>query len=276
MMIKPIAIVFFTTLIYSFIGCSVQKANLVSLEKEGWTKETQVLKTIDNINFNFPAGGHAFDHKADFVKQCFDALQSNLQLIKLDDFTDTIQIRFLRSREDMYWLTGRRAAGIAQPHIYTLYVVADSSERVKPPIKHEFMHLIAMLKWGYPHYTSTWINEGLATLAEDNCNGYKVSQIYRYFMETDKLVHVDSLAKSFYKQPEMIGYHQSAYIVEYLLNNYKIEQFKRLWTEGFGSFESIYSIDFRKMKMELEKSVMEKHPKAPAINWETFKKGCMR
>jgi hypothetical protein len=81
------------------------------------------------------------------VKECFDAMQSNLQLIKLEDFTDTIHIHFLRSRKDMSLLTGRKATGIAHPHLKTLYVVADSSEKVKPTIKHELMHLMAMLKW---------------------------------------------------------------------------------------------------------------------------------
>lgn len=266
---KRISLVVNIIILMLLIGCSIKKEN-------GWIKEGQVLKTIKNVKFNFPDSGFAFDNKNDFVEQCFDAMQSNKQIIDLDDFTDTIQIRFLRSRDEMNLLTGMSATGISQPHINTLYVVADLSEKVKPPIKHELMHLIAMLDWGYPHYTSTWLNEGLATFAEDNCNEYKVSQIYRYFIDTDKLIHVDSLATKFYNQSEMIGYHQSAYIVEYLLKNYSIEQFKRLWTNGFDSFESIYSFGFQEMKMGIERSVLQKHPKAPVIDWEVFKQGCMK
>lgn len=273
---KRISLVVNVFILMILIGCSNKKEESDSTKENGWIKEGQVLKTIKNVNFNFPDNGFAFDNKSDFVEQCFEAMQNNMQIIGLNDFTDTIQIRFLQSRNDMNLLTGRAATGIAQPHIKTLYVVADSSEKVKPPIKHELMHLIAMLEWGYPHYTSTWINEGLATFAEDNCNGYTVSQIYRYFIDTDKLIHVDSLATSFYNQSEMIGYHQSAYVVEYLLKNYSIKQFKRLWTEGFDSFESIYSIDFQEMKTELERFVLQKHPKNPEIDWEIFKEGCMK
>jgi hypothetical protein len=198
------------------------------------------------------------------------------KVIELDEFTDTIQIRFLRSRKDMALLTGRRATGIAQPHINTLYIVADSSESVKPPIKHELMHLITMLEWGYPHYNSTWINEGLAALAEDNCNGYSVAEIYRYFIDTEQILHIDSLTSAFYYQPEMIAYHQSAYIVEYLLTTYSLNQFKRLWTEGFDNFESIYAISFQDMKINLEESVIKQYPHVPNIDWETFKEGCMK
>ena len=270
--LKSIALLTITLL----VACSQKQKKATPFEEAGWTKEAQVLKIVKNINFNFPSNGFAFDNKSNLITECFDAMQSNLQLIKLDDFTDTIQIRFLRSRDDMFLLTGRTATGIAQPHINTLYVVVDSSEKVKPPIKHELMHLIAMKEWGYPHYNSTWINEGLAAFAENNCNEYNVAQIYRYFMDTDKLVHIDSLTTAFYYQPEMIAYHQSAYVAQHLLNNYSIAQFKRLWSEGFDSFESIYNINYQEMKTELEKSVMEEYPEVPNIDWETFKEGCMK
>ena len=72
----------------------------------------------------------------------------------------------------------------------------------------------------------------------------------------------------------MIGYHQSAYIVEYLLNNYNIEQFKQLWEQGFESFESIYNISVSKAKADLEQVLLKKYPSAPDIDWETFKEGC--
>jgi len=93
-------------------------------------------------------------------------------------------------------------------------------------------------------------------------------------METDKLIHIDSLTSDFYAQSEMIGYHQSAHAVEYLLNNYNIEQFKQLWTQGFDSFESIYGISFSKAKADLKKALLKKYPSAPDIDWKTFKEGC--
>jgi hypothetical protein len=93
-------------------------------------------------------------------------------------------------------------------------------------------------------------------------------------METDKLIDIDSLTSDFYAQSEMIGYHQSAYLVEYLLNNYNIEQLKQLWAKGFDSFESIYGISFSKAKTYLDRALLKKYPSAPDIDWETFKEGC--
>jgi hypothetical protein len=262
----------FIVLLIMLLGCSENMKKRSVIVVDGWEKEGQVLKRIKNVAFNFPDSGFAYERKSDYVKQCLEAIQSNVQIIELESFSDTIQIRILQSREDMFWLTGSKPSGLANPYINTVYLVADGEKT--PPIKHELMHLISMLEWGYPNVSSNWMNEGLAAFAEDDCNGYIVAQIYRYFMETGKLIHIDSLTSDFYAQSEMIGYHQSAYLVEYLLNNYNIEQFKQLWGQGFGSFESIYGISFSKAKADLEKFLLKEYLFAPDIDWEVFKEGC--
>ena len=255
------------------IGCTTGvKDNTQPLDNNGWKKDAQVLKAIEKINFTFPSNGLAFENKEQYVKECFDAIKTNSEIIELTRFNDTINIRFFSSREESGVYTGQKSSGSAWPHIKTLYVVANENQ--KPPIKHELMHLITMLKWGYPSPTSTWMNEGLGTYAENNCNNLNVAQIYRYFLENDKLIPIDLLTSDFYNQPEMLGYHQSAYIVEYLLENYTIDQFKRLWTNGFDDFESIYGVPYSVVKAALEKSVMEAYPIAPEINFEKFTEGC--
>lgn len=269
---KTIILIPSITILMVTIGCSDKREESSLNEEDDWKKESQVLKTIKNVHFNFPDSGFAFDNKTAFIGESFEAIQSNSQLIGLDKFNDTIQIRFLASRDKMFWLTRTSASGIAYPHINTLYVVADGKK--KPPIKHELMHLIVMLKWGYPHHSSTWVNEGLAAHAEDDCNGYNVAEIYRFLIEKEMLLPIDSLTTDFYGQPEMIAYHQSAYIVKYLLGNYNLEQFRDLWANGLGSFEAIYGMSFSEMKAELDNAIMEEYPKTPNIIWETFKEGC--
>jgi hypothetical protein len=265
-------IVTFFSVLLILTGCKETKEPSKLIENAGWKKDTQVFKTIKNVNFNFPDSGFAFNNKEDLIKESFDALKIDSQLIGLKEFYDTIFIRFLRSRIDMFPLTATKASGNAYPHISTLYVVANENQ--KPPIKHELMHLIAMLKWDYPTGTSTWMNEGLATYAENNCSGFNVAELYRYFMENDKLISMDLLASDFYKQPEMIAYHQSAYIVEYLLSNYTIDQFKQLWIGGFEKFEEIYGVPYTTVKIDLENKIMEKYLTVPKIDFEKFKKGC--
>ncbi len=256
----------------SIVACNTSSDKKNRSEIDGWIKIGQVEKTIRNIHFTFPDSGFAYDNREDLIEESFSALETNSDLIGLKEYYDSIFIRFLRSREEMLPLTGTRALGNAYPHIKTLYVVAN--ETVKSPIKHELMHLISMLEWGYPETSSNWMNEGLGTFAENDCSGWNVSEIYRYLLETDQLISMESLTTDFYGQPEMLSYHQSGYLVEYLLKNYGIERFSKLWKDGFGEFEQIYDLPFERIKDELEKELLVKYPKSPEIDQDTFNKPC--
>ncbi|WP_281540963.1 peptidase MA family metallohydrolase [Maribacter aestuarii] len=262
----------FLSLAIIIIGCNERKENFKPNQKDGWKTVSQIEKQIDNIIFTFPENGFANENRERLVSECFEAMKYDSELIKLEEFNDTIFIRILPSREAMIPLTGNTPSGSAYPHIKTLYVVANDSTR--PPIKHELMHLIAMLEWNYPPASSTWMNEGLGTFAENNCSGWTVAQIYRYFLETDQLISIDLLKADFYKQPENFAYHQSAYIVEYLLANYGVDQFEQVWKGGFGKFEEVYGLPFEQLKTDLEKDLIEKMPEVPEIDRQTFYKNC--
>lgn len=255
-----------------FVSCNEMEERTGTVEKDNWKNLGQIEKTIQNVNFTFPDSGFAFNNKEKLIEESFDAMKTNSELIGLNGFEDTIFIRFLRSRKEMFPLSGTRAAGNAYPHISTLYVV--SNENSKPPIKHELMHLITMLEWNYPPESTTWLNEGLGTFAENHCIEWNVAEIYRYLLETDRLIPMDLLTSEFYSQPEMIAYHQSAYIVEYLLANYSIEKFKELWKSGFEKFEEIYGLSFNKVESDLEQELKKRYPAAPKIDFERFSKGC--
>jgi Peptidase MA superfamily len=263
----------FTVLILLLIGIGFNEP--IKGQSNGWSEEKQVIKTIDNVTFTIPVGGKAFDNKDALVAECFDAIKSNLELINIPKLKDSIYIRFLSDRNEMKRYTTTRSIGFTVPWTKTVYLV-DSYKKgeVKAPIKHELMHLISNREWGRPPENSYWMNEGLAAYAENNCNNYDVKQIYRYFLGNKMLLSIDSLANGFYNQPEMIAYHQSAYIVEYLITNYGIKKFKELWKEGIDEFKKIYSSPISQILKDMEKVVIKKYPTSPDIDWEKFKKGC--
>lgn len=236
----------------------------------------ELTKRVGNVSFIFPSKGYAYDNRNKLVEECLDAIKSNIDLIKLHEYTDTISVQFLTSRQEMKKYTGMTPSGIALVQPKILYVVANGDPKeVRPPIKHELMHMISMTTWGYPGQDSNWMNEGLAALAENNCNGYNDEQIYRYLLDKDMLISTDDLTISFYKQPEMVAYHQAAYMVQYLLNKYGVEKFKDLWIQGFAAFEKIYSIPFSRVKTDINTTATRDYPSAPPINWNTFQIGCM-
>jgi Peptidase MA superfamily len=242
-----------------------------SCSTNGSNKDKEPVTPRENINYSFP-GSITNMQRNILIQKCTKAIEENLLVIKEIRFTDTIDIKFVKDREEMRQYTGMGAAGMALPEIKTMYCLADENAA---PIKHELMHMITMLKWGEPHPSSTWMNEGLAAFAENNCNDYNDEQIYRFFSNKGMLLSMDSLSTNFYGQPEMISYHQCGYMVQFLLQQYGVQKFKLLWQKGLAAFDNIYGNSFADVYLILDKSAATNYPIAPEINWEVFKKGCL-
>ncbi|MGB0888472.1 MAG: peptidase MA family metallohydrolase [Vicingaceae bacterium] len=185
-------------------------------------------------------------------------------------------MRFLNSRKEMEKYVGYPATGWTNMWTQEIHVVANDSEDriVKTPIKHEIMHMITMTTWGYPHENLIWLNEGLATYAGDDCNEITAGEIYNYFLTEEMLLPIDSLTNSFHAQDDMIAYHQSAYIVEYLMKKYGVKKIEELWRKGFASFSEVYGVSFTEMVASLNKTVVEQHKNSPVIDWAGYNKEC--
>lgn len=266
-------IFFVVTFHLTLSGCFEKEVQSETNTNEGWVKETKISKLIKNVNFEFPENGYAYNIKNDLIAQTFDAIEHNKKILQKDIFNDTIYVRFMSSRDEMFKYTGTRSSGTAYPYWSTINIVSNQDE-VSPPIKHELMHLMLMLDWDYPNRSSSWINEGIATYSANNCNGYSVSEVYRYLLSENKLIAIKELSSNFYNQPEMIAYHQSGYVVQYLLENYSLEQFKELWIEGVEKFEEIYGASYTKIEDDLQQTLIMKYPEIPNIDWEKFGEGC--
>ena len=265
-MTKTATFILLSALMYSLIGCADKT------QENGWKLEKRVTKKVDNLYFTFPSEGYAYDNRDLYVKECIDALKEDCAIIKLPNYNNPIKITFLNSRKEMEEEVGSPASGWTNMWTQEIHIVANNE--FTPPIKHEIMHMISMTTWGYPNDDLIWINEGLATYTEKHCNGYNVGQIYRYLLEKEMLISIDSLANNFYGEDDMISYHQSAHIVEFLLTNYGIEKFQDLWKKGFPFFEEIYNISFSEIEIEINKNIIEKYPTAVDIDWNVFKEGC--
>src|SRR5690606_4253334 len=212
------------------------------------------------------------DNRDSVVEACFDALKENCDRIKLPKYTQPIKFIFLNSRSEMEEEVGYSATGWTNIWTQELHIVANND--FTPPIRHVIVHMISMTTWGYPHDDLIWSNEGLATTTENYCNGYTLGEIYRYLLEEDMLLSIDSLTNNFHGEPSIISYHQSAHIVEYLIRKYELKKFEELWKKGFSFFEEIYSISFSQIEEEVKKETMEKFPTPVNIDWDVFKNGC--
>jgi hypothetical protein len=227
-----------------------------------------------NISFISPPSGYAADNRDKLIASCLEGVKSDISLVNLPEFTDTITIQFLVSREEMKKYTGIPASGVTLLYPRKIIYMVLNDQEKGAPIRHELMHMILLCNWGGPDQTSLWMHEGLAAFSQNECNGYNDEQIYRYFAATGMLLPMDSLVNQFYHTPEMIGYHQAAFIVQYLLKNYGVEKIRKLWQQGFDAFKDIYGTSFDRMQMDINSEAKKDYPTAPKIDWKVFSQGC--
>ncbi|MBP6310674.1 MAG: hypothetical protein KA408_00275 [Flavobacteriales bacterium] len=247
----------------------------------GWEVQRFVTRRMDSIEFVFPMPGYAYDHRDSLVDACMKAIEHNKELLGLDEFKAPYKIKFYPSKAEMKEDINIGVSGHADHwNKEVAFVVTDDPETIEKeniipaPIVHETMHMIAMEKWGFPPENNLWLNEGLATYAANNCNGASVDKVYCYLMGADMLFPMDSLVSQFYKNDEMIAYHQAAYIVKHLLEVGGVEKFAMLWQEGFTSFERVYGVPFAEVETTIKSNLEKKYPNGVDLDWETFKKGC--
>ena len=240
-------------------------------QNKNWIKVTREHKTIDNITYFFYSKIPYNERESD-IKLCQNSIEENLALINEKEYSRIIEIEFLASRKEMLKYGGLGAQGLAifdRDNVFMIHKNKNS------PIKHEMMHMISMDKWGDTAESSHWMNEGLATYSGGTCSKYSLEEIYQYFIQSGKLIPMNTIANDFYSANDMITYTQSAYLVKYLIEKYGFEKFIKLWKEGYNNFNKIYGFEFETMQNEIKTTLKIKYPTAIEFDWVEFNKGCV-
>jgi hypothetical protein len=253
-------------LILSFYSCNSQK----NTNDETWNKIVTETKTINNITYIFPSEVE-IQRRNLAIEECQNAIEENLKLIEEKEFNNKMDIEFLKSRKEMLKYGGMAAQGLAYPDRDVFFTLLKDKGS---PIKHEMMHMITMYKWGTPDSSLTWMNEGLATYSGGICFDYSLEEIYKYFIQSNKLISIDKLSEDFYANPDMIAYTQSAFICKFLIDNYGISKFKELWKSEYKNLNEIYGFDSMILENTLKDYINKKYPKDINFDWEKFNKGC--
>jgi hypothetical protein len=239
-----------------------------------WRKEPAKFYIVkkEQISYLFPENSYEYSQRDSLINLCELAIKKNLAIIGEDKYSEKMQVQFICSAEEMKSYTGHpTAGGQAHPRQKIVYLRSKDGQM---PIEHELMHMVVCSAWGYPGQSSIWLNEGFAAYAQNCCSNYTVDQLYTFFSEENMLIPFDSLTSNFYKQPEMIAYHQSAYVVQYLIEKFGIKKLKDLWQSGFQDFEKIFGVPFHKVESDIRQELKIKIPIVPDIDWDILKKGC--
>jgi hypothetical protein len=254
-------------LILSFYNCTAQKK---ATNDGNWNKIVTESKTINNITYVFPSEVDIARRNL-AIEECQKSIEENLKIIAETEFENVMDVEFLKSRTEMLKYGGMSAQGLAYPDRNVFFTLLKDKGS---PIKHEMMHMITMYKWGTPPNSLTWMNEGLATYSGGTCSKYSLEEIYKYFMQSDKLISMNKLSEDFYENPDMIAYTQSAFICKFLIDNYGISKFKELWKSGYEKLKEIYGFDSQTLEKNLKDYINKKYPTSISFDWEEFNKGC--
>ncbi|WP_338792583.1 hypothetical protein [Bernardetia sp. MNP-M8] len=266
---KTKIIVFFTILI--LISCNDNSfSNKKDTDKEEWSKVIIETKTINSITYYF-SSDVSIKRRNLAIEECQKSIEENLKLIGENEFNNKMDIEFLKSKKEMLKYGGIAAQGLAYPNRDVFFTLLKDTGS---PIKHEMMHMITMYKWGTPSTSLTWMNEGLATYSDITCFKYSLEEIYKYFIQSNKLINLDNLSEDFYGNPDIIAYTQSAFICKFLIDNYGISKFKELWKSEYGKLNEIYGFDSQTLEQILKEYINKKYPTNINFDWEAFNKGC--
>jgi len=183
-----------------------------------------------NLKFYFQKDSYSFGNSNKLIEQTLNALDSNSRLLNTK-VTDTMDVVFLNTTEQMKILTGSKAKGWALPSYNCILIVVNDTTR--PYLKHELMHLVSVKALGPSEKTSFWINEGLSVYAEENCMEHSLDELCAFFLHKNYFLNIDTLQNNFWDYPDMLTYMESGFIVQYLVTTYGIDKFKKLWNEPY-------------------------------------------
>lgn len=246
-------------------------SNNINGQNKEWEKVTREHKTIENITYFFNSNVPIKERESD-IELCQKSIKEDLELINEKEYKKVIEIEFLASRKEMLKYSGYGAQGLA---IFERDIIFMLHKTQNSPIKHEMMHMISMNKWGDTAESSHWMNEGLATYAGGTCSKYSLEEIYQYYIQSEKLIPMNTIANDFYSASDMITYTQSAFLAKYLIDKYGFDKFSKLWKEGYNNFNKIYGFEFTEMQNQIKSELKIKYPKEIEFNWEEFNIGCI-
>lgn len=265
-------------LLFTLLCCDLPKEDWSSVEYS--EMEHKTAKWDENIRYIFSSDVNVKDRNK-VIEKSKKYIKDNLQILGESELKDSIEIIFVDDKKEMYKYTSLHVSGTVFDADKSLVFCVYDENRM--PLKHELMHIISTKKWGRD--VIIWLSEGLATYADASfsCDNYSLEEKYVAFLQKDKLVPVDSLILNFHgniftedfnNNINKIRYYQSAYIVQYLIEEFGIHKIKELWLSDMSDFENIFGLRIENMLINIEKKLKEKYPEAIDFNWDQFDEPC--
>ncbi len=190
-----------------------------------------------------------------------------LALIGEKDYEPTIYAFFLKSGEDMQELLGVNVDGRSRPVQHAVFSVV-TPDRLH--LTHELCHEIASNLWGA---AEPWIEEGLATYADEGDNTYYDSWA---LLKANDLLPLSRLVDpewtSTMDSPD-VTYTELGGFVKFLYDKYGVERIKAVWQAGSTSIPFVFGKSLPELEREWHDSLVAQFPKPPTRHYRSAANG---
>lgn len=216
----------------------------------GWsTSINRLEKNFDNRMIDKRFEFHFESDSVSEIQKKIIKHETEFHFEQLADFFKTkpkkiVKIFLFESDESKKKLLGTASADFTKPWLYQIYITRDNFKKV---IKHELAHIFS---GGYSenlfhvaHNFNLVLIEGAAMAAEWEWNEHEphfyASNIFRFIGELNPEHYFRGFNFAF--KPSTMSYIMSGSFARYLIDEYGIEKFGKLYATG--DFENTYSIN---------------------------------
>jgi hypothetical protein len=176
-----------------------------------------------------------------------------------------LNLFFVGTPKELALLVGSGVGNFSATGEGTAFMIADT---LAPPIRHEIMHLLSWRFWGPP--ASTWLSEGVATLAAGGCGGYTVDELVAAIRHDGMIVPLDSLWHRFpqYGEPGLIAYMEAASLIGFVDRTFGRKALRRLWAPGAdGEVRQRIGVDLPTLETQWRMAIAQREP---TVSWATI------
>jgi len=200
----------------------------------------------------------------------------HLAMLEVEQYDRVIDLFYFDSRDQIKEIVTRPFRALADAESMTVLAVRSDDDVGRDA--HEIMHVVSFDLWGGwdRKLELAWLGEGLATHADEPCNGYEMSELAAHILlNTQDGVALESLVKEFRQHPEMIGYMLMASFVEFVIEKYGLVHLRSLWNEGYEGLEKVLGKNVVEIEKEWHEYISSTYPNPEVPDWPDLKEhGC--
>jgi hypothetical protein len=230
------------------------------LNREGFNWKS---KQTEHFHLFFEPNSDAGRHLNALKRNVEQDRTSVLRLIGARNYQPMIYAFFLKSGAQMKELVGVEVNGRSRPVQHAVFSVV-TPERLH--LTHELSHEIVSNLWGA---AEQWIEEGLATFADEGANVYYDSWT---LLESGSLIPLEKLVcpewESTQYSPD-VTYTELGGFVKFLHDAYGVDRLKQAWQRGSRGVPEIYGKPLAELEKEWHESLGRQFPEKPTRHYRS-------